>query len=138
MALDAYARFVLAVKSLVFYVGAAAIVVCALDWAVRSRRLSPFGSVARLCRRVVDPLMRPVERTIVRAGGRPNTAPLWGALVAIVLLILLVSALQFVGTLLSQVLFGVSRPGALPVIILGWVFALLRIALIVRVLSVWT
>jgi len=137
MALDGYEHFLLLVKAGVFYVGVAAVLICALDWAVRSRRVSPFGRVGRFCRRVVDPLMRPVERTLVRAGGRANTTPLWGALAAIILLILLVSLLQFIGSVLSQVLFGIARPGALPVILLGWAFGILRLALIVRVISSW-
>lgn len=135
--LGGYEQFVLVVKSALFYVGVAAVILCALDWAVRTRRVSPFGRVARVCRRVVDPLMRPVERTVVRAGGRANTAPLWGALAAIVLLILVVSLLQFVGTVLSQILFGIARPGALPVLLLEWAFGILKLALIVRVLSSW-
>lgn len=135
--LGGYEQFLVMVKAAVFYVGVAAVLLCALDWAVRSRRVSPFGRIARFCRRVVDPMIRPVERTIVRAGGRPNTAPLWGAFAAIVLLILFVGLLQFVGTVLSQVLFGIGRPTALPVILLGWAFAILRLALIVRVLSSW-
>lgn len=137
MGLDGYARFVLAVKSAAFYVGVAAVVLCALDWAVRTRRLNPFGAAARFSRKVVDPMIRPVERTLLRAGGRPATAPLWAALGAIVLIILVVSLLQFVGGVLEQVLFGMSRPAAIPVILLGWIFAVLRLALIVRVLASW-
>jgi YggT family protein len=137
MALDSYARFVLAMKSVVFYVGVAVALVCALDWMVRTRRVNPFGPVARFCRRFVDPMMRPVERTLLRVGGQPATAPFWAALTAIVLLILFVSLLQFVGSVMAQVLFGMSRPAAVPVILLAWLFALLRLALIVRVLSSW-
>jgi YggT family protein len=82
-------------------------------------------------------MIRPVERTLLRVGGRPATAPFWAALGAIILLILLVSLLQFVGNVMAQVLFGMSRPSAIPVILLEWIFALLRLALIVRVLASW-
>lgn len=137
MALDGYARFVVAIKAAVFYVGVAAVILCALDWAVRTRRINPFGAVARFCRRFVDPAIRPVERSVLRFGGKPGTAPFWAALAAIVVLILFVSLLQFVGGVMEQVLFGLSRPTAVPVILLEWIFALLRLALIVRVLASW-
>ena len=69
------------------------LVVCALvyastvgltHWAVRSRRLSPFGRWPRLVRRASDPVLLPLERRVVRAGGSPQDAPLW--LVGIVIL----------------------------------------------------
>src|SRR5204863_466890 len=40
-------------------------------WAVRVRRVSPFGMVGRFVRTSVDPLLRPVERVVLRAGGTP-------------------------------------------------------------------
>ena len=52
-------------------------VICLLDWAVRTRKISPFNAVARFCRSTVDPIIAPIERRIVRAGGAPASAPLW-------------------------------------------------------------
>src|SRR6185295_16545960 len=57
--------------------------ICVLDWAVRTRKISPFNAVARFCRSTVDPIIAPIERRVVRAGGTPAAAPLW-ALVAVV------------------------------------------------------
>jgi hypothetical protein len=45
-------------------------IVCAVDWAMRTRRLSPFGPIARFFRSNVDPMIASVERRLVRAGGR--------------------------------------------------------------------
>ena len=59
-------------------------VVCAVDWLVRTRRLSPFGMIARFMRANVDPAITPIERAVVRAGGVPSSAP-WWALVVVVL-----------------------------------------------------
>jgi YggT family protein len=59
-------------------------VICLLDWAVRTRKISPFNAVARFCRSTVDPIIAPIERKIVRAGGTPASAPLW-ALAAVVI-----------------------------------------------------
>src|SRR2546430_16657424 len=58
--------------------------ICVLDWAVRTRKISPFNAVARFCRSTVDPIISPTERRVVRAGGTPAAAPLW-ALVAVVI-----------------------------------------------------
>ena len=113
-------------------------VVAAIDWAVRTRRLNPFGPIARFFRRTVDPLMLPIERRVVRAGGRPSSAPLWALGAVVVGGLLLIAVLDFatrqVGFVATAFQFG-SR-GVL-VLVLGWTFGLLRIALLVRVVSTW-
>jgi YggT family protein len=62
------------------YVG----IVALTHWAVRSRKLSPFGAWPRTVRRLSDPVLRPVEQRVIRAGGSPQTAPYW--LLAVVVL----------------------------------------------------
>src|SRR5215207_1219799 len=59
-------------------------------WAVRTRRLSPFGAWPRFVRRASDPLLFAVERRVLQAGGSPQDAPLWlvGAVIAGGLLLL--------------------------------------------------
>ena len=120
--------------------GAAVIagIVALVDWLVRTRRINPFSGIARFFRRAVDPLMVPVERRVVRAGGRPASAPLWalgavvvGGLLLIALLDFLTRQLTFAGAAVA------AGPGGLLALLIGWTFALLRIALIVRVISSW-
>ena len=53
--------------------------------------------VARFFRGSVDPLLAPVERTIVRAGGMPTSAPWWALVFVVVGGILLVSLLGLIG-----------------------------------------
>jgi hypothetical protein len=43
-----------------------AAVVALASWLVRTRRVSPFGVLGRSLRAMSDPIMRPVERRIVR------------------------------------------------------------------------
>ena len=84
--------------------GAAAVLaaVGGVDWLVRTRKISPFSPVARFMRASVDPLLKPIERRVVRAGGLPSSAP-WWALGAVVLAgIILLSLLGF---LRSEVAF---------------------------------
>lgn len=136
-ALAAYAAFVAYVRIGLLYVGAAAAAVCATDWAVRTRRLSPFGRVARFMRARVDPAMRPVERIVVRTGGLPSAAPWWALVAVAVIGILLIALLQFVGSLLGQLMFAAADPTRLPLVIIGWLFSLLKLAIIVRVIVSW-
>jgi YggT family protein len=121
-----------------FAAAVVAAVVAAVDWAVRTRRLNPFGATARFFRRTVDPLMVPIERRVVRAGGRPSSAPLWALGVVVVGGLLLIALLDFLTRQLAVTATAVSM-GARGVLVLlvGWTFALLRIALIVRVISSW-
>ena len=125
-------------RVVVFVVAAMALVIFTIDWLVRTRRLSPFGAVARFFRRVVDPLIVPVERRVVRAGGLPASAP-WWALVAVVLGgLVLLALLEFIrGQLAFAVAAGDAGARGLLAVLVTWAFGILQIALIVRVISSW-
>ena len=125
-------------RVVVFAVGAMALVIFTIDWLVRTRRLSPFGAVARFFRRVVDPLIVPVERRVVRAGGLPASAP-WWALVAVVLGgLVLLALLEFIrGQLAFAIAAGDAGARGLVAVLITWAFGILQIALIVRVISSW-
>ncbi|HVT37578.1 MAG TPA: YggT family protein [Gemmatimonadaceae bacterium] len=112
--------------------------VCGVDWLVRTRRVSPFGPVARFMRTTVDPLILPVERRIVRSGGLPSSAP-WWALAAVVLAgIVLISILEFARTQAALVALAIdSGPGGIYRLLVSWTIAILQVALIVRVVLSW-
>ena len=133
--LATYVMVVAGIRAGLLYAGIVVAVICAFDWAVRTRRINPFNRVARFFRSNIDPLMAPVERTIVRRGGLPAQAPWWTLGAIVVGGILTISLLQLVGGILSQIAFGLAAPEKLPWIVLSWVFAFLRLALLVRVLS---
>ena len=133
----AYAAFIGIVRYVVFGIAVVAAIVALVDWAVRTRRLQPFGAVARFCRRIIDPMMRPIENRIVRRGGNPVNAPWWTLVVVVVGGLVLITLLEFFGRLVLQVGWGLSSPGRLGVMLLSWTFMILRIALIVRVISTW-
>lgn len=113
-------------------------VIAVVDWLVRTRRISPFGPVARFFRQSIDPLLAPVERRVVRAGGLPASAP-WWALAAIVIAgIVLLALVEFLGGLLADLTHGLSGgPGGVIRLLVYWSFALLRIAILVRVIASW-
>lgn len=118
--------------------GAVFLVIAILDWSVRTRRLNPFSSVARFCRRVIDPMLVPIESRVVRAGGIPSQAPWWGLAAVVVIGVLLIVALQFVRTAVLSVAFAASEGGmGILALVIESAFELLKIALIVRVVVSW-
>ncbi len=128
----AVARYVL--------LGAAGLVgvVCAGDWLVRTRRLSPFGAPARFFRRTVDPAIAPIERVVVRTGGVPSSAPWWALVAVVVGGILLVTGLEALrGVIIGLFSAIAGGPRGILGLVVRWTFGILEFALIVRVLSSW-
>ena len=135
--LATYDAFVVIVRLVFLYSAIAIAAICVFDWTVRTRRISPFNRVARFFRARIDPMMAPVERVVVRSGGLPTQAPWWSLAAVVVGGILVISLLRLIGDLLAQFMLGVQEPRRLPWIFLSWVFSLLRVALLVRVLTSW-
>jgi YggT family protein len=108
------------------------------QWAVKSRRITPFGVWPRFIRRISDPVMLPVERRVIRAGGSPQDAPLWLVGIVVASGLLLLSLLHwlhgFAGTLS---VLAESGPRAWLGFLLSGVFTLLMVALFVRVIASW-
>jgi YggT family protein len=109
-----------------------------LSYAVRTRRVSAFGGLARFVRRSVDPAFAPMERRVVRAGGRPANAPWWSVAALVVAGILLISLLGFLrGQIVSATSLVAAGPRGLYVLLVSWTIGVLRLALLVRVISSW-
>lgn len=133
----AFALVILALRWTMLVLGVVAVAAAALAWAVRTRRLNPFGWGGRTARRWVDPLLAPVERIVLRAGGHPASTP-WWALVGLLLAgALLLTAVQALAGVVLQIAWAVGHPAALPVLLLSWAFTIVEFALIVRVVSSW-
>ena len=130
------AIYVLRIALLV--VGAVFVVIAVLDWAVRTRKINPFSAVARFCRRVIDPVLAPIEARVVRAGGMPTQAPWWGLAAVVVIGVLLIVLLQWIRATVLSFSFAASQGGmGIAALLLQWVFELLKLALIVRVIVSW-
>jgi YggT family protein len=112
--------------------------VAAADWAVRTRRLNPFGGVARFMRGQVDPRLGGVERQVMRAGGRASATPWWALVLYVLIALFTLSALGMIAALVQE-LGMASMLGAVGFLVLAvrWTFGILRLALLVRVLSSW-
>lgn len=115
-----------------------AAVVATLAWAVRSRRLDPFGGIARFVRKVVDPVLAPVERRLGRTGVTAANMPFMAVLV---LLMIMAGAVFIVGgvrdALVSAYVATSRGPSGLLTLAVRWTFGVLQIALLVRVITSW-
>ncbi|MEO7040247.1 MAG: YggT family protein [Gemmatimonadaceae bacterium] len=127
-----YLRIALLVAIAVF------LLIAALDWAVRTRRINPFSSIARFCRRVIDPILAPIEARVVRSGGMPSQAPWWGLGAAVVIGVLLIVLLQWVRTAMFAISIAASQGGmGIAGLVVEAAFEVLWFALIVRVIVSW-
>lgn len=107
-------------------------------WAVRSRRINPFGAWPRLMRRMSDPVLLPLERRVIRAGGSPQNAPLW--LLGIVIaggLILLSLTNWLIGMGATLTALAYEGPRALIRFLVGGILTLVMAAIFIRVIASW-
>jgi YggT family protein len=137
-AFAAFDALIYIVRQVVFVVAVIAFLVFAIDWLVRTRRISPFNPVARFYRRVVHPVTLPVERRVVRAGGLPASAPWWTLVGVVVGGILLIVLLGFVRSLLyTAAIAATSGAAGVYYLLISWIFGILQAAVLVRVISSW-
>ncbi|MDB4892396.1 MAG: hypothetical protein JWL61_4251 [Gemmatimonadetes bacterium] len=112
--------------------------VAAVDWAARTRRISPFNGVARFLRSNVDPRLAGVERQVLRSGGHQSATPLWAVVAYVVIALLVLAALDMVLSLLGQAMAATTMgPGGILSLLIHWAFAFLRLAILIRVIGSW-
>jgi YggT family protein len=115
-----------------------AAVVAVTHWAIRSRRLTPFGPWPRTVRRLSDPVLQPIERRLLRAGGMPQSAPYWLLALVVIGGLLLVSLTKWtIGFVYSLGALAGAGPQVWLITLLSWTFTILRFALLVRVIASW-
>jgi YggT family protein len=87
---------------------------------------------------VIDPMLAPIETRVVRAGGLPTQAPWWALAAVLVLGVLMIVLLQWIrSTALTLSLAATQGGMGIAALVLDWVFELLKIALVVRVVVSW-
>jgi YggT family protein len=127
-----------AVRWIVLFALLYAAIVALTHWAVRSRRLQPFSGWARFVRRISDPVVVPLERRIIRAGGSPQNAPYW--LLAVVIaagLILMSLTAWLIDTVTRLQWMAQSGPRVWLGFLVNGVFTLLMTAILIRVIGSW-
>jgi YggT family protein len=115
-----------------------AMAVFGTTWAVRNKRIKPFGPWPRLVRRASDPILRPLEQRVVRMGGNPQDASLWliGMVIAggLIFLSLVHWLIATAATMAAMGPLGTREWARLAV---SSVFSVFMIALFVRVIGSW-
>jgi YggT family protein len=108
------------------------------NWAVRQRKISPFGAWPRLMRRASDPVLLPLERRVMRAGGSPQDAPLWLLGIVIAGGLVLLSLLRWVGGMGGTFDYLIhSGPRGWTRFLVSAGFSLVMAAIFVRVIASW-
>ncbi len=106
--------------------------------AVQRRALNPFGAPARAVRRATDPILRPIERRLLRAGGNPQNASWWLMGLAILGgIVVLTLAEWLIGVLATLRAAAGAGTGSLAQLAVYWGISLLMLALFVRVIGSW-
>lgn len=129
----------MALLRVAFFAAAAILfLVFLVDWLVRTRRINPFNPIARFFRKSVDPLIAPVERRVIRAGGLPTSAPWWALVVVVVVAIIILGALDWlIGWLQGAYLSAQAGTSGVLRFLIATVFGVLQIALLIRVVASW-
>ena len=113
-------------------------VVAGTHWAVRRRKLAPFGRWSRSIRQLSDPALRPIERRLLRSGGNPQDATYWLFGIAVLFGLLLISVVRWVAGFIYGLVV-LSDAGAMTWVrtVVGWAFSLVIVALFIRVIASW-
>jgi len=108
------------------------------SWLIRTRRVSPFRGPGKILRALTDPVMRPVERRVVRMGGNPINAGGWLVVSTAALGIVFLSlAGWLVTTMQAAYVSANGGPRATFALVVNLVYRILFVALIVRVIAAW-
>jgi YggT family protein len=128
----------LIVRGIVLLALTFSVIVALTHWAIRTRRINPFGTWPRGVRRVSDPILVPFERRVIQAGGSPQNAPLWLLGLVIGGGLLLLSLTQWIiGTAASLVLLAYGGPEVWIRVLVSGLFTILMTAILIRVIGSW-
>lgn len=107
-------------------------------WAVRRRKIGPFGPWPRFVRRASDPVLLPLERRVIRFGGSPQDAPLWLLGIVIVGGLLLLSLTNWLLGMIGTVgALATAPPRVWLRLLVSWAFSLVMVAIFIRVIASW-
>jgi YggT family protein len=137
-ALSALAALTAGMRPVLLAGGVAMAAIATADWAARTRRINPFGGVARFLRAQVDPRLTGIERQVTRAGGHPSATPWWALAAYVLIAALLLQAMEVMFGLVRDVSVATTLgTGGIVTLLVHWIFRFLSFALIVRVIASW-
>jgi YggT family protein len=122
----------------VFTIFAVAALAALGSWLVRTRRVSPFSAFGRGLRSATDPIVKPVERRLVRMGGNPVHAGWWLVVLVAVGGVIFLSLLGWALNTFHVVAWAAERgPRATLALVVELAYNILFYALIIRVMASW-
>ena len=108
------------------------------SWAVRTRRINPFGRAGQTIRKLTDPVLEPIEGWLLRRGGNPQHTGWWLLGTTVIGGIVLVTLVQWLVTEVAVMArSSASGPRALLRLVVYYASQLLLLAIIVRVIGSW-
>lgn len=126
------------VRYVVFIAFGASVLVAFVSWLVRTRRVSPFGFPGRALRAMSDPVIRPVETRLVRAGGNPSNAGWWLVVAVAAVGVVLIAGLNWLVEAAIGVISAFSGgPRAGAALLIAVAYRVLVAALFIRVIAGW-
>lgn len=133
-----FATILVIARTLVGAAFVAALVVALTHWLVREGKLAAFGGWAKFVRGWSDPLLRPIEQRLHRAGGNPQHAPWWLLGLAVVGGLVLLEVLRWLfGWILTAELAARGGPRWLLAFLVDTAFSVVIFALLARVIGSW-
>lgn len=105
---------------------------------IRAGQLGPFNPWSRFVRRTGDPLVRWMERRVVRAGGDPRAAPWWLLILVVAAGLVLLSTVEWLTSFAYTVRYAVAEGTAgVAALVISLAYDIEVLALIVRVMGSW-
>lgn len=133
-----FATIIVIARTLVGAAFLVALVVALTHWLVREGKIAAFGGWAKFVRSWSDPLLRPIEQRLHRAGGNPQHAPWWLLGLAVVGGLVLIEVLRWLfGWVLSAQYAAQGGPRWLLYFLVDTAFSVVIFALLVRVIGSW-
>jgi YggT family protein len=127
-----------AVRYAVFVLFALSALVALGSWLVRTRRVSPFSPFGRGLRSVTDPIVRPVEKRLVRLGGNPVNAGWWLVVVVAAGGVIFISLIGWAFNTFHVVTWAAERgPRATLLLVVDLAYNILFYAVIIRIIGSW-
>lgn len=126
------------VRTIVFALFAWSALVAFGSWALRTRRIDPFGFAGQHLRRLTDVPLKPIERWLLKRGGNPQQAGWWLLGASIIGGILIITLSEWVLVQAFRITSaGASGPRSLLRLLSYYAIQLVSVALMVRVVGSW-
>ena len=122
----------------VFFVFLVSAAIALGSWAVRARRINPFGRVAQTIRKLSDPVLKPIESWLLHRGSNPQQAGWWLLGITVVGGIVLITVVQWLVTEIGVMAQSTaSGPRGILRLAVYYGSQVLLLAIIVRVIGSW-